>query len=89
MCGAELQSLPEGVQRVAAALQVAGHAHSPVLLDGDDVRACPQQRPRERPEPRAELDDALAASVGRFFACTLLLAFLAFSSFACWQRDGH
>ena len=34
MCGAELQSLPEGVQRVAAALQAAGHAHSPILLDG-------------------------------------------------------
>jgi prolyl-tRNA editing enzyme YbaK/EbsC (Cys-tRNA(Pro) deacylase) len=34
MCGAELQSLPEGVQRVAVALQAAGHSHSPVLLEG-------------------------------------------------------
>ena len=34
MCGAELQSLPEGVQRVAQALQQAGHAHAPVMLDG-------------------------------------------------------
>ena len=34
MCGAELHSLPEGVQRVARALQQAGHAHAPVMLDG-------------------------------------------------------
>lgn len=34
MCGAELQALPEGVQRVARALQQAGHAHAPVMLDG-------------------------------------------------------
>ena len=34
MCGAELHSLPEGVQRVAKALQLAGHAHAPVMLDG-------------------------------------------------------
>lgn len=27
-------SLPEGVQRVARALQAAGHGHAPVLLDG-------------------------------------------------------
>ena len=33
MCGAELQALPEGVQRVARALQQAGHAHAPVMLD--------------------------------------------------------
>ena len=33
MCGAELHSLPEGVQRVAQALQQAGHAHGPVMLD--------------------------------------------------------
>ena len=32
MCGAELTSLPEGVQRVAAALQAKGHAHGPVML---------------------------------------------------------
>jgi len=34
MCGAELKPLPEGVQRVAAYLQDAGHPHAPVLLDG-------------------------------------------------------
>ena len=34
MCGAELHALPEGVQRVARALQQAGHAHVPVMLDG-------------------------------------------------------
>jgi prolyl-tRNA editing enzyme YbaK/EbsC (Cys-tRNA(Pro) deacylase)/predicted Fe-S protein YdhL (DUF1289 family) len=34
MCGAELTALPEGVQRVAAALQAQGHPHSPVMLDG-------------------------------------------------------
>jgi prolyl-tRNA editing enzyme YbaK/EbsC (Cys-tRNA(Pro) deacylase) len=32
MCGAELHTLPEGVQRVAQALQQAGHAHTPVML---------------------------------------------------------
>lgn len=30
----EHQVLPEGVQRVQAALQVAGHPHTPVMLDG-------------------------------------------------------
>ncbi len=34
MCGAELHGLPEGVQRVAKALQDAKHAHVPVMLDG-------------------------------------------------------
>jgi len=34
MCGAELIELPEGVQRVAAALQEKNHPHSPVMLDG-------------------------------------------------------
>ena len=33
MCGAELSSLPEGVQRVARLLQEQGHPHSPVMLD--------------------------------------------------------
>ena len=33
MCGAELNALPEGVQRVAVALQTAGHVHSPRMLD--------------------------------------------------------
>jgi prolyl-tRNA editing enzyme YbaK/EbsC (Cys-tRNA(Pro) deacylase)/predicted Fe-S protein YdhL (DUF1289 family) len=34
MCGAELTALPDGVQRVAAALQAQGHPHAPVMLDG-------------------------------------------------------
>ncbi|MGE8397236.1 MAG: YbaK/EbsC family protein [Comamonas sp.] len=34
MCGAEIFSLPEGVQRVARFLQDAGHAHAPQMLDG-------------------------------------------------------
>jgi prolyl-tRNA editing enzyme YbaK/EbsC (Cys-tRNA(Pro) deacylase) len=34
MCGAELHSLPEGVQRVAKALQDANHPHAPLVLDG-------------------------------------------------------
>lgn len=34
MCGAELASLPEGVQRVARLLQQQGHPHAPVMLDG-------------------------------------------------------
>jgi prolyl-tRNA editing enzyme YbaK/EbsC (Cys-tRNA(Pro) deacylase) len=34
MCGAELHALPEGVQRVARALQDAHHPHAPVMLDG-------------------------------------------------------
>lgn len=34
MSGSEHQVLPEGVQRVKAALQAAGHAHTPVMLDG-------------------------------------------------------
>ena len=34
MCGAELKPLPEGVQRVAAALQALGHPHMPHMLDG-------------------------------------------------------
>ena len=34
MCGAELHVLPEGVQRVAKALQDANHPHAPLVLDG-------------------------------------------------------
>jgi prolyl-tRNA editing enzyme YbaK/EbsC (Cys-tRNA(Pro) deacylase) len=34
MCGAELHALPEGVQRVASALQDANHPHTPLMLDG-------------------------------------------------------
>ncbi len=41
MCGAELVSLPEGVQRVAAALQASGHPHAPVMLD-DAARTAQQ-----------------------------------------------
>ena len=33
MCGAELNALPEGVQRVARALLEKGHSHLPVMLD--------------------------------------------------------
>ncbi|WP_018906167.1 YbaK/EbsC family protein [Variovorax paradoxus] len=33
MCGAELHSLPEGVQRVSRVLQDAGHPYSPRMLD--------------------------------------------------------
>src|SRR3954467_10733258 len=41
MCGAELKSLPEGVQRVAAVLQQSGHPHAPVMLD-DAARTAQQ-----------------------------------------------
>ena len=41
MCGAELQTLPETVQRVARVLQDAGHAHAPVMLD-DAARTAQQ-----------------------------------------------
>ena len=41
MCGAELKSLPEGVQRVVAALQDSGHAHLPRMLE-DAARTAQQ-----------------------------------------------
>ena len=41
MCGAELTSLPEGVQRVARVLQEHGHPHTPVMLD-DAARTAQQ-----------------------------------------------
>lgn len=41
MCGSELKPLPEGVQRVAAALTDLGHAHAPVMLD-DAARTAQQ-----------------------------------------------
>jgi prolyl-tRNA editing enzyme YbaK/EbsC (Cys-tRNA(Pro) deacylase) len=41
MCGAELQGLPEGVQRVVAALQAQGHGHPPRMLD-DAARTAQQ-----------------------------------------------
>jgi prolyl-tRNA editing enzyme YbaK/EbsC (Cys-tRNA(Pro) deacylase) len=52
MCGAELHSLPEGVQRVARALQDKGHPHAPVMLD-DAARTAQQAA------------DALGISVGQ------------------------
>ena len=41
MCGAELLSLPDGVQKVAALLQAKGHPHAPVMLD-DAARTAQQ-----------------------------------------------
>ncbi|MBO9516230.1 MAG: YbaK/EbsC family protein [Variovorax sp.] len=41
MCGAELTSLPEGVQRVARVLQDKGHPHAPRMLD-DAARTAQQ-----------------------------------------------
>lgn len=41
MCGAELKTLPEGVQRVVAVLQEHGHPHMPVMLD-DAARTAQQ-----------------------------------------------
>ena len=52
MCGAELQSLPEGVQRVAAALQAKGHPHAPRMLDSSARTA-------------QEAADALGIAVGQ------------------------
>ena len=52
MCGAEVITLPEGVQRVAALLQTSGHPHSPVMLD-DAARTAQQAA------------DALGVAVGQ------------------------
>ncbi len=41
MCGAELHSLPDGVQRVARVLQDKAHPHMPVMLD-DAARTAQQ-----------------------------------------------
>jgi prolyl-tRNA editing enzyme YbaK/EbsC (Cys-tRNA(Pro) deacylase)/predicted Fe-S protein YdhL (DUF1289 family) len=41
MCGAELTSLPEGAQRVAAVLQSHNHPHAPVML-ADAARTAQQ-----------------------------------------------
>jgi len=41
MCGAELNELPEGVQRVGAALAALGHPHAPRMLD-DAARTAQQ-----------------------------------------------
>ena len=52
MCGAEILTLPEGVQRVAAVLRTSGHAHAPVMLN-DAARTAQQAA------------DALGVSVGQ------------------------
>ncbi len=41
MCGAEVKPLPEGVQRIAAALLAQGHRHAPVMLE-DAARTAQQ-----------------------------------------------
>jgi len=41
MCGSELKTLTEGVQRVAQVLQNKGHPHGPVMLD-DAARTAQQ-----------------------------------------------
>lgn len=41
MCGAEVGAMPEGMQRVARALQELGHAHAPVVLS-DAARTAQQ-----------------------------------------------
>ena len=41
MCGAELLSLPDGVQKVAALLQAKEHLHAPIMLD-DAARTAQQ-----------------------------------------------
>ncbi len=43
MCGSELTALPDGVQRVAAALQEKGHPHGPRMLDNPPA---PHRKPR-------------------------------------------
>ncbi len=52
MCGAELKTLPDGVQRVAAVLKAKGHDHEPVMLD-DAARTAQQAA------------DALGVAVGQ------------------------
>lgn len=52
MCGAELHSLPDTVQRVARVLQDAGHPHAPQMLE-DAARTAQQAA------------DALGVSVGQ------------------------
>lgn len=52
MCGSELTALPDGVQRVAAALQEKGHPHVPRMLDNSARTA-------------QEAADALGIAVGQ------------------------
>ncbi len=59
MCGAELTSLPEGVQRVARALREANHPHTPRMLD-DAARTAQQAA------------DALGVAVGQIAKSIIL-----------------
>lgn len=52
MCGAEVSAMPEGMQRVARALQQRGHPHAPVMLS-DAARTAQQAA------------DALGVAVGQ------------------------
>jgi len=52
VCGAQVSALPEGVQRVARALQEQGHPHAPVMLS-DAARTAQQAA------------DALGVAVGQ------------------------
>lgn len=52
MCGSELTALPDGVQRVAAALQEKGHPYGPRMLDNSARTA-------------QEAADALGIAVGQ------------------------
>ena len=52
MCGAEVSAMPEGMQRVARALQAQGHPHAPVMLN-DAARTAQQAA------------DALGVAVGQ------------------------
>ena len=52
MCGSDLTALPDGVQRVAAALQEKGHPHAPRMLDNSARTA-------------QEAADALGIAVGQ------------------------
>ena len=58
MCGAELKTLPEGVQRVVQVLQARNHAHHPVMLDA----ACRTAR---------QAADALGVAVGQIAKCLI------------------
>ena len=58
MCGAELKTLPEGVQRVVQVLQACNHAHHPVMLDA----AC---------RTAQQAADALGVAVGQIAKCLI------------------
>ena len=64
MCGSELHSLPEGVQRVSRFLQDAGHPHAPqMLIDQFDVQGHAAPAPKPATPPAAGAAVALAALV--------------------------